>query len=126
MHMLGPEVRKCAVGDRLFPGISAGRALSELRQFLSEIGIADASKYRTHDLRRGHAKDLQLSGMRCVSWSVLLRIRFCTGAPASEIIKMGEWRSPSFMDYLDIDRHVAVSCSCVLVESRSSQGWKVT
>ena len=46
--------------------------------------MVDASKYRTHDFRRGHAEDLRLSG-----------------APLAEILKAGDWRSSAFLDYLD-------------------------
>ena len=48
------------------------------------LGLADADEYRTHDLRRGHALDLQLAG-----------------APLHEILKAGDWRSPAFLAYLD-------------------------
>ena len=41
-------------------------------------------KYRTHDMRRGHALDLQLAGK-----------------PLYEILQAGEWRSPAFLAYLD-------------------------
>ena len=44
---------------------------------LHALGIQNASAYRTHDLRRGHAKDLQLSN-----------------APLSVILRAGEWRHP--------------------------------
>ena len=43
--------------------------------------------YRTHDLRRGHALDLQ-----------------CSGAPLWKILDAGEWSSPAFLKYLDLHR----------------------
>ena len=42
------------------------------------------TRYGTHDIRRGHAKDLQMSG-----------------APLAEILAAGQWRSPAFMKYFD-------------------------
>ncbi len=40
------------------------RCLLELLrlEILSEVGVEDARAYRAHDLRRGHALDLQLLG----------------------------------------------------------------
>ena len=51
---------------------------------LAEVGIADAPMYRCHDLRRGHARDLQANG-----------------AGLREILAAGDWRSAAFMSYLD-------------------------
>ena len=47
--------------------------------------MADAGKYRTHDFRRGHAKDMQLNG-----------------STLYQILMAGEWRSPTFMSYMDL------------------------
>eukprot|EP00973_Karenia_brevis_P087967 12201417-Karenia_brevis.AAC.1 len=66
-----------AVGQRLFPGVTGAAALKALRFFLEELQVPEAHKYRCHDLRQGHAKDLQLAG---------------------------EWRSVAFMKYLDLHR----------------------
>ena len=41
--------------------------------------------YRCHDLRRGHAKDMQLNG-----------------ATLYEILAAGEWKSPAFLDYMSL------------------------
>ena len=53
--------------------------------FLAALNIQNADTYRTHDLRRGHAKDLQERG-----------------AGLAEILRAGEWRSPAFLTYLDL------------------------
>jgi len=66
-------------------GITPAAALAALREMLAGIGVVGASEYRCHDLRRGHALDLQLSG-----------------APLWEILAAGEWRSPAFLSYLDL------------------------
>ena len=50
-------------------------------------GTTDAQLYRCHDLRRGHAKDLQESG-----------------APLWQILAAGEWKSPAFLLYLDLHK----------------------
>lgn len=44
--------------------MTAAKALGMLRYLLTQMGEPHASEYRTHDLRRGHALDLQLSGVR--------------------------------------------------------------
>ena len=57
-----------------------------------------ACNYRCHDLRRGHAKDLAGSGASLV-----------------EILNAGQWRSPTFLAYLDIKslQRDAVLAACV-------------
>ena len=59
---------------------------AKLRDRLHKLGIPEARNYRSHDFRRGHADDLRLGG-----------------ATLREILKAGEWKSPAFLDYLDID-----------------------
>ena len=39
-----------------------------------------------HDFRRGHARDLQLAGRNL-----------------KQILEAGEWRSPAFLKYLDVE-----------------------
>ena len=51
------------------------------------LGIVDAARYRLHDFRRGHARDMQ-----------------ARGATLREILDAGEWRSPSFLGYLDLEQ----------------------
>ena len=62
MHVVGPALDELPDGAKLFEGIKAADALGVLRMLLQSVGVADSREYRTHDLRRGHAKDLQLSG----------------------------------------------------------------
>ncbi len=62
VHVLGRWVQGKSPGEPLFPGISAGGAASRLKTMLQAIGVARSHLYRTHDLRRGHAKDLQAAG----------------------------------------------------------------
>ena len=87
VHVLGPLLQGQECGQRFFEGITAASALTGLRHMLVAIGVGQAQAYRTHDLRRGHALDLQ-----------------CSGAPLWEILQAGEWTSPAFMKYLDLHR----------------------
>jgi len=63
VHVLGPAVRDIRTGTALFGGFTAAEANSALKDMLGKIGVAKAKEYRTHDIRRGHARDLQLSGV---------------------------------------------------------------
>ena len=87
VHVLGAFVKKLPAGTKLFDGFTLTSLLCTLRQRLATLGVNDASLYRTHDFRRGHAKDLQDSG-----------------APLYAILKAGEWRSGSFLSYLDLHK----------------------
>ena len=71
-------------GQHVFEGISASAAMKTLRRYLSLTGKLDAMKYRSHDLRRGHADDLRASG-----------------ASLWVILTAGQWSSPAFLKYLD-------------------------
>jgi hypothetical protein len=46
----------------MFEGITPQIAVAQLKTMLQLVGVEDAHDYITHDIRRGHAKDLQLSG----------------------------------------------------------------
>lgn len=85
VHALGKFFASLEPGCSPFSSLSAYKALTGLRIQLQNAGVPEALKYRTHDLRRGHAKDLAQSG------SSLL-----------EILKAGEWRSAAFLQYMDV------------------------
>ena len=80
VHQLGGMLRE-SDGQRLFEGITAASALAALREMLEDLRVPNAGSYRTHDFRRGHALDLQLSGARLVSCVCLLglvmQVRLC-------------------------------------------------
>jgi len=84
VHKLGGFLNEHRAGDSPFKGISAACALDTLRMILADLGVENAHVSRTHDFRRGHARDLQASG-----------------APLYVILAAGEWSSPAFMSYLD-------------------------
>ena len=105
-HLIGSLLDTTPVGTRLFEGITASGALAysdcaimlctcclcsgattTLRILLEAVGTQNAHLYRPHDLRRGHAEDLRLSG-----------------APLWKILAAGEWRSPAFLNYMDIHK----------------------
>ena len=62
MHVLGALVDEGPEGSQPFKDITPSAALKTLRSMLEAIKVEDAASYRCHDLRRGHALDLQLSG----------------------------------------------------------------
>jgi hypothetical protein len=62
VHVVGPYLDQHGEGQPLFAGVTATSTLKVLRQMLGALNVEGACDYRTHDLRRGHAKDLQQSG----------------------------------------------------------------
>ena len=84
VHTLWKYLAGFPVGSQPFASISAGNALVQLRTVLGRLGVPSAKLYCLKDFRRGHAKDLQLSG-----------------APLSVILRAGEWKSAAFLTYLD-------------------------
>ena len=67
VHVMGRLVESCAPGEALFGGITAHGALDKLRFMLAAVGVENPQLYRSHDIRRGHALDLQCSGGRSVA-----------------------------------------------------------
>ena len=86
VHVLGAYFKSLACGSAPFRGKTPSGALGSLRDILGFLKVPDAALFRTHDLRRGHAEDLKLSG-----------------ANLFQILKAGEWRSPAFLSYLDVN-----------------------
>ena len=60
--LLSPLLVNAKAGGKLFPNVTTSNVNHVLRSMLAELGIPNAERYRTHDFRRGHAKDLQLAG----------------------------------------------------------------
>ena len=85
VHVLWPYFEKFGVGDMPFRDITPAQALAKLRYMLVKLEFEEAAAYRSHDLRRGRAKDIQRNG-----------------GTLYEILSAGEWRSPAFLDYLDL------------------------
>jgi len=77
---------KMPEGSQPWRKTTANMARDRLRAVLAKLEVAEPGTYATQDFRRGHAEDLRKSG-----------------APLSEILKAGQWRSAAFMSYLDTD-----------------------
>ena len=63
VHAVGSFVQNGMPGEALFQGITAREALSKLRFMLAALGVEKSEIYRSHDIRRGHALDLQCAGV---------------------------------------------------------------
>jgi hypothetical protein len=70
VHVLGKLVSEFLQGAALFVGITAHEALDKLRFMLAAVGVEKPEMYRSHDIRRGHALDLQCAGAQL--WRVLV------------------------------------------------------
>ena len=66
MHVLAPFFMSFPEGAQVFGEFTAPIALRTLRKVMSILQVPRAAEYKTHDFRRGHAKDLQESGRFCV------------------------------------------------------------
>ena len=84
--VLGEHIRSLPDGAPLFPNITRHSVLRLLRTRLEELRVPDAGQYRTQDFRRGHAKDLQVRG-----------------ASLKDILTAGEWKSPAYLKYQDLE-----------------------
>ena len=79
---------------KVFRKFTAKKGLSELKMLLALFEVPNYEQYRCHDLRRGHARDLQLKG-----------------AGLAEILDAGQWPAPAFLKYFDVH---ALEASAVL------------
>ena len=94
LHVLGPFFISCGAGAHPFAPFDGRSALAILRGWLVQLQVKEASHYRTHDFRRGHARDMLRAGARL-----------------HEILHAGEWRSAAFLQYLD---KVELECEATL------------
>ena len=86
VHYIVDFVSRCPEQAPLFGRITAKGALGRLRCALRRCNVQEPNLYRTHDLRRGHCRDLQAAR-----------------TPLHEILALGEWRSPSFLKYMNLE-----------------------
>ena len=84
VHVLWPFVENLPEGSQPFSLLSMSAVLANLRRRLAMAGVENAALFRTHDFRRGHARDLLNSGGKLF-----------------EILEAGEWRSPAFLKYIN-------------------------
>ena len=111
VHIAGPYLDRHGEGQGLFAGVTAASALKVLRQLLAVLKVEGAGEYRTHDFRRGHAKDLQQSG-----------------APLWKILEAGQWRSPAFLKYLDmnsLDTELVAQAHCDESDEEPEDSWQL-
>ena len=96
---------KTQSGRQPFAHITPSDARKVLRVMLGLVGIQECARYRTHDLRRRHAKDLQISGMHSVQCCIWQCCCDCSsGSPLHVILEAGQWASPAFLKYIDVNR----------------------
>ena len=62
VHILGAGLMAYSPGSMPFEGINGGKAMANMREVLSAINLPNAHKYRTHDLKRGHTRDMMKKG----------------------------------------------------------------
>ena len=86
VHVLGAWVSQQPGRSKPFMHIASGSARQDLKRRLFRLGIDCANSYWLHDLRRGHAQDMVDEGGR-----------LC------EILQAGQWKSPAFTKYLDLE-----------------------
>jgi hypothetical protein len=87
IHVLARWLETFREGECPFAHISPQIARRDLKNRLEQIGIAEAHSYWLHDFRRGHTNDLTQSGSSLV-----------------EVLKAGEWKTPAFLDYVNLQR----------------------
>jgi hypothetical protein len=80
-------VASLPAGSTPFAGETAGSARLKLKARLHALKVPSAGRYWLHDLRRGHAQDL-----------------VDNGGNLCEILAAGEWSSPKFTAYLDLNK----------------------
>ena len=51
------------IGSAPWAGVSADKVRDAIRTRLAVLSVPEASRYGTHDFRRGHARDLQEAGV---------------------------------------------------------------
>jgi hypothetical protein len=89
-------------GARPWVSISANKARDRLRLVLSKLHVPDWAEYGTHDFRRGHAE------VRSIAYlpHICLCLRCCqdmrkSGCTLVQILLAGQWKSASFLKYLN-------------------------
>ena len=86
VHALWEWAATQGASARPFIIFSASSILRLLRARLESLEVALAASHRTPEFRRGHARDMQEGGRGLY-----------------EILSAGEWNSPAFMPYLDVE-----------------------
>lgn len=85
VHTLGKYLQSFENNAKPFGTYTGETARRTLRHMLEVLGRPDHWKYGTHCLRRGHACDLQENG-----------------GTLRQILEAGDWRSPAYLQYLNM------------------------
>ena len=83
IHIIGPWLTKCAVGEAPFGEMSAATATRKLRNDLEACGVQDFVLYSLHSFRRGGAQDMKEMG--------------CS---VEDTQRAGGWQSRAYFGYL--------------------------
>ena len=105
LHVIAPWLLSLGPHCQPFVRISPAKARSELRRRLAALGVESPELHCLHDFRRGQAQDL-----------------IDSGASLAQILRAGEWSSPAFLVYLDLnklDRDAATAA--VIVEESDNE-----
>ena len=86
VHVLWKFFEQLHVGSSPFAEITGTYANQVLRACCVALNMKKANLFRCHDLRRGHSEDMRNAG-----------------ATLKEILDAGQWRSPRFLEYLDVN-----------------------
>ena len=87
VHVIGEYLAEFDAGAKPFAAWRPDMVLATLRNVLMTLELAEATEYVAHDLRRGHAEDIR-----------------ARGGSLAEILLAGDWRSLTFLDYLNKHR----------------------
>ena len=85
VHQLSALLCNERVSERPFFHLKQEEVNLQVRRRLCRLKIKDACEYRTHDFRRGHARDIQSSKN-----------------PLAELLDAGQWKSAAFKHYIDM------------------------
>lgn len=105
VHMLGAALNSWGPGSQPFAGTTASKARANLREVLAAIGVPEASRYRTHDLKRGHTRDMANKGgtlkeiLLAADWRCTCQCQLASGLTGATLLA----RSSAFTEYLDMD-----------------------
>ena len=86
VHILWKFFEQLPIGCAPFYEITGCYANQVLRACCGALKVKQAELFRCHDFRRGHSEDMRNAG-----------------ATLKEILGAGQWRSPRFLEYLDLD-----------------------
>ena len=89
-------------GTRPWAKVSAGKARERLRLILSRLQVPEWAEYGTHDFRRGHAEARSIAcPLAATCLPALCQDMRKSGCTLVQILMAGQWKSASFLKYLN-------------------------